>query len=870
MPPPPDSVRPVAPSTDTRERDLLAERAADGGSSARTVARSSRKRAIWAWWAARPTLAAAFIYAVLSLVFVGQGLLPGRTLSSADYLWAVAPWERLRPPDIGPLGSNFEPADAVVVFHPFFEFAKASLPHLPLWNPHIMAGRPFLANSQSALFSPFTFPSYVLPLTTALGVMALLKLFVASFGTYVLGRALGLRFGGALLAGTVFAYGTFFAAWLPWTLPNIFALIPWLLLAIEHLVRRNGPLPAVALAVLFAMQFFGGHPETSFHLFFVLTIFFMFRLAQRWRHEGRDRRDVLRTVATYVLALGAGTAVAAIALLPLIELFLNSGDYTRRQDANPTFMNREFFWAYFLHDYWGRPTQTSLVPFVTNRGLYAGGLTLMLAAAALVLRPTPTRLAFAGFGAFVMMVVFGIEPAFYLLTQLPGFAAAHNARTVIFVLLILALLAGWGLDDLTRGPPAPRWRRRLALAAGGAILLAPVVYMARAGTLELGRLRGALDLAWGFADELPDVAGATPSEATVATIRLSALLQWLPVAAAGLAILALGLVDRGSRWRRVVPAGAIVAAATSVLVVDLFRANMGYNTAIPVEHAKPPTTGAIKYLQSRRPNRMAGFDPRRGIQPLQPDVAMRYGLYDARGYDYPVVRRYDEWWRATAAPPEFFSIPTSEAMATPRALAGMSMLSVTDIIQDPTDPPPRLKGIELAYEGRDARVYRNRNALPRAFLVDRQQVVKGAPAALRATMDLGRDARRVAVTERAVAGIPRAASPGAGSPGTARLVRTDNERVAVRSSATRRSLLVLTDVHYPGWKVTVDGRPAELERVNYLLRGVAVPAGTHDVEFRYEPLSWRLGWLISAFASLALIVAAAVGWRRRRTEGQSR
>ena len=73
-----------------------------------------------------------------------------------------------------------------------------------------MAGRPFLANAQSALFSPFTFPAYVLPLSKALGVMALLKLFVAAFGTYLFARTLGMRFGGALLAGIVFAFGTFF------------------------------------------------------------------------------------------------------------------------------------------------------------------------------------------------------------------------------------------------------------------------------------------------------------------------------------------------------------------------------------------------------------------------------------------------------------------------------------------------------------------------------------------------------------------------------------------------------------------------------------------------------------------------------------
>jgi hypothetical protein len=805
---------------------------------------------------------------VLSLVFVGQGLLPGRTLSSADYLWSVAPWESSRPANVPLLGSNFEPADAVVVFQPYFEYSKEIFPDVPLWNPYIMGGRPFLANSQSAVFSPFTFPAYVLPLSTALGVIALLKLFVAAFATFLLARTLGLRFGGALLAGVVFTFGTFFAVWLPWTLTNIYPLIPLLLLSAELLVRRPGPLPAAGLGALVTLQFFGGHPETSFHLIIVVALFFAFRLTQRWLREGRDRRVLVRPTVAFVLAVVVGSAAAAITLLPLFELFLNSGDYARRRNIEPSSMDRRFFGHLFLYDYWGRPTQTSLAPFVSNRGLYAGGLTLMLAAVALVLRPTATRIALAVFGVMVLLVVFGIDPLFAALTALPGFAAAHNARTVIFFLLALALLAGWGLDDLT-GPPAgsPR-RRRLALAVATAIFCVPFAWMLVAGTLKPSVLRPALDIAWGFAGKLPANPLEPANGATVATVRLSALLQWLVLAGAGLALVALGLAGRRLRLRRALPAAAFVAVAVTIMVADLFRANMGYNTAIPVDNAKPPVTGAIRYLESRRPARFAGFDPARNIQPLQPDLAMRYKLYDARGYDYPVVERYDRWWRATSAPPEYFSIPTSEAMATPKSVRGMSLLSVADIIQDPTDPPVRLPGLELVYSGRDARVYRNRKALPRAFVVDRQRVVPSGDAALKATLDRSFEPRRVAVTEQPVEGIPRARDGAGRAAGAARLIRTDPERVAVRARAARRSLLVLTDVDYPGWKATVDGRSTDIQPVDYLLRGVAIPAGTHEVEFSYEPPSWRIGWIVSALAALALLSAAAVGWRRRRAGGQ--
>jgi uncharacterized membrane protein YfhO len=74
----------------------------------------------------------------------------------------------------------------------------------------------------------------------------------------------------------------------------------------------------------------------------------------------------------------------------------------------------------------------------------------------------------------------------------------------------------------------------------------------------------------------------------------------------------------------------------------------------------------------------------------------------------------------------------------------------------------------------------------------------------------------------------------------------------------------LTDLSFPGWKVTVDGKDADLHRVDYLLRGTSLPPGRHRVEFRYQPLSFRAGALVSLIALLGLIATVAVGLRRGR------
>ena len=60
------------------------------------------------WLRRHPAAAAALIYAVLSVLLYAPALLPGRTLSAADYLWTAAPWSSQRPSDVRVFGSNYE------------------------------------------------------------------------------------------------------------------------------------------------------------------------------------------------------------------------------------------------------------------------------------------------------------------------------------------------------------------------------------------------------------------------------------------------------------------------------------------------------------------------------------------------------------------------------------------------------------------------------------------------------------------------------------------------------------------------------------------------------------------------------------------
>ena len=797
------------------------------------------------WLRRHPAASAALIYALLGLVLYAPALLPGHSLSPSDYLWSSAPWASERPADVPFLGSNFELVDAATQSQPWLEYTRERLPHVPLWNPYISMGRPHFSNGQSAVLSPFSLPAYVLPFWWSLGIVCLLKVWAAAFGTYLLGRSLGMRFPGALLAGIVFAFSLYFLVWVSWPLPNVWALLPWLILLTDRVIRNPTALPAAGLAVVVALQFFGGHPESNFHLLAATVAFFAFR-AVVLRRSG-ELAGLRRPALAFAAGLAGGTALAAVVLIPFLELLFRSGDVDVRSGFWQISLPRRYLLGFALYDYWGRATHLATSEdFTQVRALYAGALPLALGAAALIVRPTAMRAGVAAFGALMLAIVLGIWPFPELASHIPIVKTGNHLRLAVVLMLCLALLAGWGLDDLT-GERVPR--RNLVLAIAAALLVAPVLVLAARGELSAELVGRALEIAWGFSWPSP------PADVdTITAIRMASLIVWISFMGAALALLAARL-----RWRLAAAAFAVLAL---VLVAgDLFKAGMGATPAITTAQATQPSTPGLRMLQADRPNRFVGIQRPLGPSPLVPNAAMRWELYDARGWDPPVEERYDTLWRRAVLDGGPTDVPTTSAKLTPASLPAFRLLSVTGIAQDPEDPRVRQPSLPVRYERDDLRVYGNPGALPRAGIVYSQHVVAGEDAQLQAVLDPGFDGRRTVVTPTPLPGLDD--RPVTGALGRAEIVDYEPERVVVDATTPRAGELVLTDLHYPGWKVRVDGEPADMHRVDYLLRGTTLPAGRHRVEFSYEPASFRIGWIVSLVALAGLMTAIALSVRRR-------
>ena len=165
-----------------------------------------------------------------------------------------------------------------------------------------------------------------------------------------------------------------------------------------------------------------------------------------------------------------------------------------------------------------------------------------------------------------------------------------------------------------------------------------------------------------------------------------------------------------------------------------------------------------------------------------------------------------------------------------------------------------------------AHVYENRQAMSRAWLVP--EVVSAEPKQVLEAIQSSRlpDGRPYEPTQVALVEAPlnfNAKNPDVAA--TAQVLSLSNTHVEVQTDSTSAAFLVLSDVYYPGWRATIDGKPTPIFQTNYVLRGVQVPAGNHRVTFEFNPVSFHIGLGVS---SASLVLLGYLAWKLSRSQNK--
>ena len=167
---------------------------------------------------------------------------------------------------------------------------------------------------------------------------------------------------------------------------------------------------------------------------------------------------------------------------------------------------------------------------------------------------------------------------------------------------------------------------------------------------------------------------------------------------------------------------------------------------------------------------------------------------------------------------------------------------------------PVLNMLNARYIVAGGQVYPNDLALGNAWFIDKITYVDNANKELHALSSLSPEYEAVAdISMQEILGNP---TPG---DSTDTIVETSYapNRLTYKSTTSTDRVAVFSEVYFPwGWEATIDGKPAEIGRVNYVLRAMVIPAGTHEIEMTFNPQSVHTTVSVATIAIIIIYLLA--------------
>jgi len=749
-------------------------------------------------------------------------------LLAAVVLWpALCSGDRLAP--------GLPGHDGRTQWYPWREFAARWMRRgvLPLWNPYVLCGTPFVGNFQSALFYPPNLMFVVMPVHVAARASVFLHIGLSLFLAYLLARAMGCGRAGASATAVSFAFGS--AQLLRVTAGHwgVLCAIPWLALILLG-VHENWREPRPAWVLLgglgVAAQILAGAPQYVFMSGAAVLVFAVVMSAR----SGPEAGGLLRRWGAVAAVFVVGACLAGIQLLPGVEAAVHGArslpmrkewveQFSLAPESLLTMVVPGFFGGTADQPWWGRF-------LLWEMNAYFGVVALALGAAGFfVTRGRKRRLRLAIVAVAMLVLALGRHTPLmdvWLCLPLSGMLRG-SAKFLLPFQLFTALLAGLGLDALLRyGHPKE-------IARGAALIL---VFFALVWGLQYAAAFGDLT------ERLSKWIGATGERLSQGGAT-AAMPAWGSLIAARLLLASTGLWAVALAWwagrRPSRTPSWFGAAACLIVAVDMLlfaRLFVRRDTNFRAVSSWPDR--AAKHLRAREggyrtfvlgdPNVNDGMlEDVPTLEGIEPNPPLRFHILFRRAQGLPVD-----------VAPSLYQVVRSDATGL------LTMTGVKHILIFPgteTRMPADWPVTDLG----DARIADLPGAWPRAF------VSYGSPSAKSA--------------EGGAGGVLRPAESGRA---TAKIVHESPNRVVVEAKTERGGWLVLLDSYYPGWRASVDGRRAEIRQANGCFRAVRIPPGTHLASFTYLPSSFLCGSGLSALCLIGVVAWAVVRLRRRgRREG---
>jgi hypothetical protein len=682
----------------------------------------------------------------------------------------------------------------------------------PLWDPYLWAGQPLLGQAQPGGAYPLNWLLFNLPLdhgqisTLALQWYFVAIRFLAVAFCYLLCRDLGRSRMASAIAGLVFGLGGLVGStgWPQMVNGAIWA--PLVFLFLLRAVRGNNRWGNAALSGMFlGVAWLSGHHQLPFFTMLAAGgawLYFIFR-------SGRlDRRVAVAAMAAFLFTGLTG----ALQILPASEY----GHLAKRWAGTPEPLAWNQPVPYYVHEQYSFKPEDLLglvFPIIkVHFDPFVGIVALALAwiGIAAFWRDHRVRL----IGALSLggiLYAMGQHSVFqgFLYAVIPTLDKARSPSAAILIFEFgVAVLAAFGMDQLSSGEPSP-WPRRVmwTVVSFGVFTLAvfQAVYFANKMTF--------------------------PGDDRVAITAFFALLL-------GALLFA---------WMR----GAVTARLAGVLMAGLVLLELG-NNYVPVFTPRTEP-GRERWSEQMKANGDVADFLRR-----QPGFQRANVPNDAFNANWGAVHEVEMWGGSLA------SVTANLLSFEFHRLEARMLYGVAYTIG--TQPNPGA-GEEVFSGESGMKVFRNGAAFPRAWAVHKLLEVRDMGEGNSVMMGHLPEMHDQAVLLGKAPALEPCWTPG-GAQEKVELLEHGADRLLIRANLSCPGMVILSDTYFPGWRARVDRKAAQIYEVNGAMRGVMVPAGLHSVTMRYRPASVIVGGALTLVGILGALGLVAAGGIRSRPGGR--
>jgi len=733
------------------------------------------------------------------------------------------------------------------------------LGHMPLWNPEIFGGMPFVAGMSGDLLYPTAWLRLVLPTHVAMNLGFVVHYLLAALFTYWFLRRWRVSWTGAVigglayqLAGVIGSYVSpghdgklFVTTMLPLTLTG---------LTIGIRDRRLEGYAIVALAV--GLMMLSPHPQMAQYALLAAGLFALYLALGDGPPTTPKARVTSLALAAAAVAVGVG--VSAIQYMPfyayipysprdssVLHNFEWSAAYAIPWAHVPELVIPRFTGETFSGTYWG-PNGLKL------HSEYLGLLVVSLAVAGAADRQRRRMILWlGGIGLLFLLIALGAStPFFRLWWAIVPFSKSMRApgMALFIVAFVTAVLAGFGADRVASGT-APRFAR-VALVVGALVALLGLIGAFGAMAESLGR---GVEATLGLTQR-----GAMAASAA-RTIQWSALLAGVMLAAAGAIAFALA---RGLAGPRLFAGVLIALVGTDLWLND--RAFWNYSNA-------PDELFAGDAIKTRlgsvaRPFRVwdvaiQGVGTYPGAALMADDISQLYGHHDNEPHAFDVVnaREGESLSFARAGDPQILDLFAVNYLIVPAASAPDSLPGFRRTVTNAETSA-----------GGTATLFEREQPIPYARFIPAAAVPASASQIVSTVVDPQFAVDRVVLLESA-AGVRPGAIPNPLPPASQLAVtvadwKPGSMRIRLGGGAPSAGYLLVSENWDPEWAATVDGRAAPVLRGDGTLITVPVPAAAREVALGYEGRAYDRGRAVT-LSALGVVVCGIVlppAFRRRR------